>query len=57
MHTIKSKLKVINYAKQFSQKEASIKYTIPKSTINDWMKKEKGFLNVPSENLVKKTLH
>ena len=57
IHTIKSKLKIINYAKKFSQKEASIKFTIPTSTINDWMEKENQFLNVSSENLNKKTLH
>ena len=57
IHMIKSKLKVIKYEKPFSQKEASIKYTIPKSTINDWMKKEKEFANVPHEKLAKKTFH
>ena len=49
MHTIKSKL--------HTQKNASIKYGIPPTTIADWMKKEQAFLNLPSNMLNKKTLN
>lgn len=42
---------------KITQKEASIKCDIQKSTINEWMKKEKEFLKVLSNNVLKKTLH
>ena len=35
LHTIKSKLKIIQYAKEHSQKSASIKFGIPPTTIHD----------------------
>lgn len=57
LHTIKSKLKIIQYAKEHTQKNVSIKYGIPPTTIADWMKKEQTFLNLPSNTLNKKTLN
>ena len=35
LHTIKSKLKIIQYAKEHTQKNESIKYGIPPTTIAD----------------------
>ena len=57
LHTIKSEIKIINYAKINTQKEASIKYNVPITTINTWMKKEKEFSNVSTDKLNKTTLH
>ena len=57
LNTIKSKLKIIQYVKEHSQKNTSIKFGIPPTTIHDWMKKELSFLNIPSNTLNKKTLN
>jgi len=42
LNTIRSKIKIIKYAKFHNQKNASIKYSMPESTISDWMKNEKN---------------
>ena len=57
MHIIRSKIKIINYAKIHNQKNSSIKYFVPESTISDWMKNEKKYLNVSSNKLTNTTLH
>ena len=57
LYKIKFKLKIIQYSKEHSQKNASIKFGIPPTTIHDWMKKESSFFNVPSNMLNKKTFN
>ena len=42
LHTIESKIKIIKYAKETSQKEAANKFMVATSTLNDWMKKKKN---------------
>ena len=57
LHTLKSKIKIIKYANNYSQKAASIKFSIPKSTISDWMKNKEKYLNALENKMNKKTFH
>ena len=38
LHTIKSKIKIAKYAKSNTIKEPALKFKIPRTTINDWIK-------------------
>ena len=38
LNTIKSKIKIAKYAKSNTIKEAVLKFNIPRTTINDWIK-------------------
>ena len=38
LHTIKSKIKIINYAENHTIKETVIKYNVPRTTLNDFSK-------------------
>lgn len=53
LHTIESKLKIINYAKEHSRKEACNKFSIPNSTLSDWFINEVKFKSLPAEKLKK----
>jgi len=57
LHTIESKLEIIKYARENSVKEAIKKYNVPYTTLQDWIKNEDKFLNIPNSKLNKKTLH
>ena len=57
LHTIQSKIKIIKYAKENTDKQAIIKYGIPYTTLRDWKKNEEKFLNLPDNKLKKRTLH
>ena len=35
LHTIKSKIKIINYAENHTIKETVLKYNVPRTTLND----------------------
>ena len=45
IHTLNLKIKIIKFANTYSQKETSIKFSIPTSTISDWMKNKNKILN------------
>lgn len=43
LHTIHSKLKLIKYVKENTDKKAIIKYGVPYITLRDWKKNEENF--------------
>ena len=57
LHTIKSKIKAINYAEEHNISETSGHVGIARTTISDWVHKKINLLNTPKESLNKKTLH
>ena len=57
LHTIKSKIKVINYAKGHNISAASKEFNIPRTTINDWVKNQNIILNIDKDKYDKKSLN
>ena len=57
LHTIKSKIKVINYAKGHNISAASREFNIPRTTINDWVKNQNIILNIDKDKYDKKSLN
>ena len=57
LHTIKSKIKVINYAKDHNISAASREFNIPRTTINDWVKNQNIILNIEKDKYDKKNLN
>ena len=46
LHSIFSKLKIIEYAKHTSRKDAIKKFNVPEQTLSDWFKNESKFLEI-----------
>lgn len=57
LHTIKSKIKVINYAIEHNNSAASRFFNIPRTTINDWVKNKNSLLNIEKDKFDKKSLN
>ena len=55
LHSIFSKLKIIEYAKHTSRKDAIKKFNVPEQTLSDWFKNESKFLEIKNKN--KTTIH
>lgn len=57
LHTIKSKIKIAKYAKSNTIKEAVLKFNIPRTTINDWIKNLNKYSSLDTSKLEKTTMH
>lgn len=57
IHSISSKLKIIKYAEAHGRVEAQEKYSVPESTLRDWLKNKEKFENLDSTKLSLSTLH
>ena len=57
LHTIKSKIKIANYAENHSIKDGMIKYNIPRTILNEWLKNKNKFLSLDSNKLMKTTIY
>ena len=57
LHTIKSKIKIAKYAKSNTIKEAVLKFNIPRTTINDWIKNLNKYSSLDTSTLEKTTMH
>jgi len=57
LHIIESKLKIIKYAKEHTRKETCNKFSMPNSTLGDWIKNELKYNNLPDDKLKKTILH
>ena len=57
LHTIKLKIKVINYAEERNISEASRHFEKTGKTISNWVHNKTNLLNTPKEPLNKTTLH
>ena len=53
LYTIKWKIRIIRYAKDTHLNRASIKFNVLHTTIRDWMKNEKNYLNLDKSKLTK----
>jgi len=53
LHIIESKLKIIKYAKEHTRKEACNKFSVPNSTLGDWIKKDLKNNNLLDDKLKK----
>ena len=53
LHTIKSKIKITKYAKSNTIKEAVLKFKIPRTKINDWIKNLNNYSSLDISKLQK----
>ena len=57
LHYIKSKIKISKYGKTNSIKESVLKFYIPQTTINDWIKNLNKYSSLETSKLHKTTMH